>query len=127
MNTLFVLSYNFYVRARVTPCSFLCRKLLGYILYGNPFACVRNVVLFCGVRQFDISDKTVIYNDSLRSTFACALCFKNIDMVNQFSKQRRCQIIHLHKPANCRYEFSIFRIGVFQLLDFVSSIRNFGF
>lgn len=61
MDTLFVLSYNFYVRARVTPCSFLCRKLLGYILYGNTFACIRNVGLFCGVRQFDISDKTVIY------------------------------------------------------------------
>ena len=43
MNTLFVLSYNFYVRARVTPCSFLCRELFGYILYGNPFACIRNV------------------------------------------------------------------------------------
>ena len=88
MNTLFVLSYNSYVRARVIPCSFLCRELLGYILYGNAFACIRNVGLFCGVRQFDISDKTVIYNDSLRSTFAGTLCFKNIDMVNQFSKQR---------------------------------------
>ena len=43
MNTLFVLSYNFYVRARVTPCSFSCRELLGYILYGNPFACICNV------------------------------------------------------------------------------------
>ena len=43
MNTLFVLSYNSYIRARVTPCSFLCRKLLGYILYGNAFACIRNV------------------------------------------------------------------------------------
>ena len=82
MDTLFVLSYNFYVRARVTPCSFLCRKLLGYILYGNTFACIRNVGLFCGVRQFDISDKTVIYNYSLRSTFACTLCFKNINIEN---------------------------------------------
>ena len=61
MNTLFVLSYNFYVRARVTPCSFLCRELLGYILYGNTFARIRNMGLFCGVRQFDISDKTRLF------------------------------------------------------------------
>lgn len=126
MNTLFVLSYNFLCTSKGTPCSFLCRELLGYIL-GNTLACVRNVGLFCSVRQFDISDKTVIYNDSLRSTLACTLCFKNINMVNQFSKQRWCQIIHLHKLANCRYEFFIFRIGVFNssILYRVSAILAF--
>ena len=43
----------FYVRARVTPCSFLCRKLLGYILYGNTFACIRNgFVLRCSAIRY---------------------------------------------------------------------------
>ena len=42
-------------------------------MLGNAFACTRNAGLFCGVRQFDISDKTVIYNDSLFSTFACSV------------------------------------------------------
>lgn len=53
MNTLFVLSYNFYVRARVTPCSFLCRELFGYILYGNPFACIRSGFVLWFYRKKD--------------------------------------------------------------------------
>ena len=128
MNTLFVLSYNFHVRAMVTPCSFLCRELIGYILYGNTFACIRDDIR--SARYFwylHIPCKAIIDNDSLRSVFTFALCFKNINMVDEFTEQRCGQSVHSHKPADCRSEILAFLFALSAFGKLLTKRFNFCF
>ena len=91
------------------PALLLCRKWLGEILHGNAFSGVcfdaRSLRYF---GYFHVPDKAVIDNDSLGSAFAFALCFKNINMVDEFTKQRCGQSVHSHKPADCRSEILAF-------------------
>ena len=91
------------------PALLLCRKWLGEILHGNAFSGVcfdaRSLRYF---GYFHVPDKAVIDNDSLGSAFAFALCFKNINMVDEFTKQRCGQSVHSHKPADCRSEIFAF-------------------
>ena len=68
-HSIFVFLYNLMYGEGRPSLFCLCR--LCDIFHRYALACIRNMGLFCGVRQFDISDKTVIYNYSLRSTFAC--------------------------------------------------------
>ena len=93
------------------PALLLCRKWLGEILHGNAFSGVcfdaRSLRYF---GYFHVPDKAVIDNDSLGSAFAFALCFKNINMVDEFTKQRCGQSVHSHKPADCRSEIFAFSV-----------------
>lgn len=91
------------------PALLLCRKWLGEILHGNAFSGVcfdAKSLRYFG--YFHVPDKAVIDNDSLGSAFAFALCFKNINMVDEFTKQRCGQSVHSHKPADCRSEIFAF-------------------
>lgn len=72
------------------PALLLCRKWLGEILHGNAFSGVcfdARSLRYLG--YFHIPDKAVIDNDSLGSVFACALRFKHINAVDQFTQNRK--------------------------------------
>ena len=84
------------------PALLLCRKWLGEILHGNAFSGVcfdARSLRYLG--YFHIPDKAVIDNDSLGSVFACALRFKHINAVDQFTQKRCGQPVHSHEPADC--------------------------
>ena len=51
--------------------------------------------------DFHIPDKAVIDNDSLCSAFASTLCFKHINVVNEFPEKRCGQGVHSHESADC--------------------------
>ena len=91
------------------PALLLCRKWLGEILHGNAFSGVcfdARSLRYLG--YFHIPDKAVIDNDSLRSVFSFAFCFENINVVDEFTKQRCGQPVHSHKSADCRSEVLAF-------------------
>ena len=87
------------------PALLLCRKWLGEILHGNAFSGVcfdaRSLRYF---GYFHVPDKAVIDNDSLGSVFACALRFKHINVVDEFTEQWCGKFVHSHKSADCRSE-----------------------
>ena len=84
------------------PALFVCCFRLGEILHGNTFSGVcfdARSLRYLG--DFHIPDKAVVDNNSLRSAFAFAFCFKHINMVYQFPEKRCGQSVHSHEPADC--------------------------
>ena len=80
----------------------LCCFRLGEILHGNAFSGVCfDVLSLRYLGYLHIPDKAVVDNDSLRSAFAFAFCFKHINVVNEFTQQRCGQSVHSHEPADC--------------------------
>ena len=92
------------------PALLLCRQRLGQILHGNTFSGVCFDVLSTRyLGYFHISDKAIVDNDSLCSAFAFALCFKHINVVNEFPEKRCGQGVHSQKIADCLSEAFAFQ------------------
>ena len=88
----------------------LCCFRLGEILHGNAFSGVcfdANPLRYLG--YFHIPDKSVVDNDSLSSAFACTLCLKHINVVNEFTQKRCGQGVHSQKIADCLSEAFAFQ------------------
>ena len=117
-HSIFVFRYNLMYGEGCPSLFCLCR--FCNIFHRYSLACICRIILYLRIRQFNISDKAVIYHNSLRSVFARSLCFKHINMVNKFSKERCRKLVHLHKSAYCDYEFFILRITAFQFFDFAA-------
>lgn len=88
----------------------LCCFRLGEILHGNAFAGVGfDALLLRYLGDFHIPYKAVVDNDSLCSAFACTLCFKHINVVNEFPEKRCGQGVHSQKIADCLSEAFAFQ------------------
>ncbi len=91
------------------PLFLLCCFRLGKILHGNAFSGVcfdASPLRYLG--YFHIPDKAIVDYDSLRSVFTFALCFKNINVVDEFTEQWCGKFVHSHKSADCRSEVLAF-------------------
>lgn len=92
------------------PALLLCCFRLGEILHCNAFTGVCfDVLPTRHLGYFHIPDKAVINNDSLRSAFAFAFCFKHINMVYKFPEKRCSQGVHSQKIADCLSEVLAFQ------------------
>ena len=88
----------------------LCCFRLGEILHGNAFSGVCfDVLPLRHLGYFHIPDKSVVDNDSLCSVFSFALCFKHINVVNEFPEKRCGQGVHSQKIADCLSEVLAFQ------------------
>lgn len=80
--------------------------LFHYAVFGSvrysaatPWAGIRFVMRMPRrSRDLHIANKAVVDHDPLGTILADPLRFKHINVVDQLSQQRRCQVIHLHKP-----------------------------
>lgn len=87
----------------------LCCFRLGKILHGNAFSGVCFDVLSTRhLGYFNIPDKAIVDYDSLSPAFAGALCFKHINVVDQFTQKRYGQGVHSQKIADCLSEVFAF-------------------
>lgn len=92
------------------PALLLCCFRLGKILHGNAFSGVCFDVLSTRyLGYFNIPYKAVVDNNSLCSAFAGALCFKHINVVNEFPEKRCGQKVHSQKIADCLSEVFAFQ------------------
>lgn len=88
----------------------LCCFRLGKILHGNAFSGVCfDASPLRHLGYFHISDKAEINNDSLGSAFTCTLCFKHINVVNEFPEKQRGQGVHSQKIVDCLSEVFAFQ------------------
>ena len=87
-------------------CSFsLCCFRLCEVFDGDSLAGVRFVMRMPRrSRDLHIANKAVVDHDPLGTILADPLRFKHINVVDQLSQQRRCQVIHLHKPPHSKDE-----------------------
>lgn len=94
--------YGFMYWAGGMPALFV---MLFSARWDTPRQRLFGCLLWCGSLRyfgyFHIPDKAVIDNYSLGSAFTCTLCFKHINVVNEFTQQRCGQSVHSHEPADC--------------------------
>lgn len=87
-------------------CSFsLCCFRLCEVFDGDSLAGIRFVMRMPRrSRDLHIANKAVVDHDSLGTILTGSLHFKHINVVDQLSQQRCCQVVHLHKPPHSEDE-----------------------
>ena len=102
MTTRFFYSDTVRCREQAVVCSLsLCCFWLCEIFDSDSLAGIRFVIRMPRRRRdLHITNKAVINHDPLRAILAGSLRFKHINVVDQLSQQRRCQVVHLHKSPH---------------------------
>jgi len=98
MNTRFSINDYFSKSGHCAHSSLLCRSVVRDILdlYALPDSC--DIVSLKGcLRNLDIPDEAVVNLDSLSTILASALDVVNVNVVNQFTKQRSGYHLHFHE------------------------------
>ena len=75
-----------YEQVRLNLLFLLCSDRFSEILYRYSLSGISfNVSFECCVRYLNITYKAIVDYYPLRSVFTCALCFKNINVIYQFT------------------------------------------